>query len=207
MMVVTYNILLNFNNRRYLYLKIIALIVLIFVTEPTSSLLPVLSRNHFHRVGISSDKAILFKSAISSLHDGDATAVSSFSVDEKIIDRRPHEQRTKGPRAARRMNHGFRYLYRTTSHLYENVTAFEYLTQLYSETEVMEMNRTFPPLLDLNVSRHVHPKIRFLQILKIRFLSYLQHLYTSCVRYLLAPEYICTEIWLIFSYLLYTLCQ
>jgi hypothetical protein len=38
----------------------------------------------------------------------------------------------------------------------------QYLTQFHSEEWVMEMNRTFPPLLDLNVSRHIHPKFRFL---------------------------------------------
>eukprot|EP00535_Pseudo-nitzschia_heimii_P003306 CAMPEP_0197179218 /NCGR_PEP_ID=MMETSP1423-20130617/4247_1 /TAXON_ID=476441 /ORGANISM="Pseudo-nitzschia heimii, Strain UNC1101" /LENGTH=451 /DNA_ID=CAMNT_0042629105 /DNA_START=325 /DNA_END=1680 /DNA_ORIENTATION=- len=43
------------------------------------------------------------------------------------------------------------------------MTTFEYLKQFYSESDIVEMNRTFPPLLDLNVSRHVHPKIRFLQ--------------------------------------------
>ncbi|KAL3926012.1 MAG: hypothetical protein SGILL_000011 [Bacillariaceae sp.] len=38
----------------------------------------------------------------------------------------------------------------------------EYLTQYYTKERVVEMNRTFPPLLDLNVSRHIHPKFRFL---------------------------------------------
>mmetsp|Transcript_51231 Transcript_51231/g.52194 ORF Transcript_51231/g.52194 Transcript_51231/m.52194 type:complete len:628 (-) Transcript_51231:210-2093(-) len=87
----------------------------------------------------------------------------SYTVQQLTIDRRPHEQRTKGPRTARRTNHAFRFLYRNSLHLHHNVTAFEYLTRFYSKTEVLEMNRTFPPLLDLNVSRHVHPKIRFLQ--------------------------------------------
>ena len=108
-----------------------------------------------------SSRATLF-SAIRS-NDGGLVSLSPLMEDEILADRRPHEQRTKGPRSARRLNHGFRYLYRTTSHLYENMTAFEYLTQFYSESEVMEMNRTFPPLLDLDVSRHVHPKMRFLQ--------------------------------------------
>ena len=39
----------------------------------------------------------------------------------------------------------------------------EYLSQYYPGNVITEMNRTFPPLLDLNVSRHLHPKMRFLQ--------------------------------------------
>jgi len=150
--------ILHFNNHHYwCLLIIISRIVSGFLIDPTTSLPP------FHRAAIFSDKVTLFASALPNLDDGDVAASSPVVVDEIPVDRRPYEQRTKAPRSARRMNHGFRYLYRTTSHLHENVTAFEYLTKFYSDIEVMEMNRTFPPLLDLNVSRHVHPKIRFLQ--------------------------------------------
>ncbi len=128
-----------------------------FLTEPTTSILTVRSHDVFEH------SPLLFASTITNLNDGDLAASSALAGDEMNVDRRPYEQRTKGPRSARRMNHGFRYLYRTTSHLHENITAFDYLSQFYSEPEVLEMNRTFPPLLDLNVSRHVHPKIRFLQ--------------------------------------------
>ena len=154
-------------NHRYSSCLLIALAVLGFITEPTASFLLVRPHDNSRRAATFVDELIIFSSAVPSLLDDDAsTAATSLLPDTTIqvaTDRRPHEQRTKGPRSARRLNHGFRYLYRTTSHLHENVTALEYLTEFYSETEVLEMNRTFPPLLDLNVSRHVHPKIRFLQ--------------------------------------------
>jgi ankyrin repeat protein len=89
---------------------------------------------------------------------------------------------TKPPiRTARRMNHRFRYLYRennnnndhndesiTYQHYYNNnshnnMTAMEYLLRYYTKEKIVEMNQSFPPLLDLNVSRHIHPKFRFLK--------------------------------------------
>ncbi len=155
------------SKHRYTYwclLIFLFRIVSSFLTEPTtSSLLPVRPHNVFQHAALFRESVALFASTTPDINDTDVATSSDFAGDEMVVDRRPHEQRTKGPRAARRMNHGFRYLYRTTSHLHENITAFDYLTQFYSEAEVMEMNRTFPPLLDLNVSRHVHPKIRFLQ--------------------------------------------
>ncbi|KAG7359247.1 ankyrin repeat domain protein [Nitzschia inconspicua] len=75
----------------------------------------------------------------------------------------PFEQRTQGPRMARRMNSRFRYLYRDGSSQFQNTTAMEYLSQYYSKERILEMNDTFPPLLELNVARHIHPKFRFLQ--------------------------------------------
>jgi hypothetical protein len=78
-------------------------------------------------------------------------------------DTRPYEQRTLGPRAARRMNHGFRYLYRGNNTRFLNTTSLEYLSQYYPSETICKMNSTFPPLLDLDVSRHLHPKMRFLQ--------------------------------------------
>jgi ankyrin repeat protein len=94
--------------------------------------------------------------------------IESFSVhdnneiEQEPIDKRPYEQRTKGPRQARRLNHAFRYLYRNASEFDRNSTAFEFLSEYYTTSEILEMNQTFPPLLDLNVSRHLHPKVRFL---------------------------------------------
>ena len=87
----------------------------------------------------------------------------SLDLDEFQVDTRPHEQRAQGPRLARRLNHAFKYLYRQDVHAFQNISAFEYLSQYYSEEQIRQMNASFPPLLDLNVSRHVHPKIRFLQ--------------------------------------------
>lgn len=89
--------------------------------------------------------------------------VSVLMEQDPITDHRPHEQRTKGPRTARRLNHGFRYLYRHASAPFNDVTSFDYLRQYYSEEEIYRMNAAFPPLLGLNVSRHLHPKMRFLQ--------------------------------------------
>lgn len=91
------------------------------------------------------------------------------------LERRPHEQRTLGPRKARRLNHPFQHLYRhdDPSHFptYENSTYLssmggeEYLLKYggYETDVVKDMNRTFPPLLDLDVRRHLHPKMRFLK--------------------------------------------
>ena len=78
-------------------------------------------------------------------------------------DNRPYEQRVDGPRVARRLNHAFKYLYRSNATDFLDTTSFEYLSQFYSEDQLLAMNATFPPLLDLNVSRHLLPKIRFLQ--------------------------------------------
>lgn len=147
--------ILHFSNHRYCCLfMILCRIVSSFLIDQSTSL---------QRFALFGDRTTLFASSIASTNDGGADLSSPFALDEMEPDRRPYEQRTERPRSARRMNHGFRYLYRTESHLHENISAFEYLTQFYSENEVREMNRTFPPLLDLNVSRHIHPKIRFLQ--------------------------------------------
>eukprot|EP00980_Cylindrotheca_fusiformis_P003117 scaffold721_cov131-Cylindrotheca_fusiformis.AAC.7 len=88
---------------------------------------------------------------------------ASRVVEPDVVDVRPHEQRAKGPRLARRMNNGFRYLYRKHDEKLEEMTSLEYLSQFYPEDTVLKMNATFPPLLELNVSRHLHPKMRFIQ--------------------------------------------
>jgi ankyrin repeat protein len=89
---------------------------------------------------------------------------ASLSKEQDISpDTRPHEQRAEGPRLARRMNHGFRYLYRQHDEKLETMTSFEYLSQFFPNDTILKMNASFPPLLELNVSRHLHPKMRFLQ--------------------------------------------
>jgi ankyrin repeat protein len=91
-------------------------------------------------------------------------AMERVNVEQQVEeDRRPHEQRTAGPRAALRLNHGFRYLYRHNAEQYHNTTSIEYLQQFYSAQEIQQMNESFPPLLGLSVTRHLYPKIRFLQ--------------------------------------------
>lgn len=84
-------------------------------------------------------------------------------TEQQHIKRKPFDQRTKGPRTARRMNSRFRYLYRDGTSHNHNKSAMEYLSQYYSKEQILEMNATFPPLLELNVSRHLHPKVRFLK--------------------------------------------
>ena len=91
------------------------------------------------------------------------------------VDTRPHEQRTQGPRKARRLNHPFQHLYRhddpvhyptyENSTLLEGLTAREFLVGWggYSDDEIATMSQTFPPLLDLDVMRHLKPKMRFLK--------------------------------------------
>jgi ankyrin repeat protein len=81
---------------------------------------------------------------------------------EQEQDTRPFEQRADGPRLARRLNHGFKHLFRDDASLHQNMTSLEYLCQYYPEEHVHHMNQTFPPLLDLDVARHLHPKMRFL---------------------------------------------
>jgi hypothetical protein len=134
--------ILHFSNHRYWCLLIIlSRLVSGFLTETTTSLPPNQQHDKFQR-----DRVALFASTLPTLNNGKIAASPPLAVDELAVDRRPYEQRTKGPRSARRMNHGFRYLYRTTSNQHENVTAFEYLTQFYTETEVMEMIHLGPNL-------------------------------------------------------------
>jgi ankyrin repeat protein len=81
-------------------------------------------------------------------------------------DNRPFAQRVSGPRPARRLNHAFRYLYRHDAEngTQSSITSFDFLTHVvgFTAQEVQQMNQTFPPLLELNVQRHLKPKLRFL---------------------------------------------
>lgn len=95
---------------------------------------------------------------------------TTAATTEEKIDDRPHEQRATRPRTARRLNHSFRYLYRYDDERHNqteiaHLSALEFLVKYggYTETQVHDMNQTFPPLLDLNVQRHLWPKLRFLQ--------------------------------------------
>lgn len=102
----------------------------------------------------------LYKEGLS----GRGSRLHQTTSPESLLDTRPHEQRANGPRLARRMNHGFRYLYRQPKDpKIQSMTSFEYLAQYYSEEKILQMNASFPPLLGLNASRHLHPKIRFLK--------------------------------------------
>jgi hypothetical protein len=83
--------------------------------------------------------------------------------EEEQEDTRPHEQQAKGPRLARQLNHGFWYLYRQNNTQFQDMTSLDYLSQYYPKEEVYRMNQTFPPLLEMNVSRYLHPKMSFLQ--------------------------------------------
>eukprot|EP00977_Amphora_coffeiformis_P020349 scaffold8130_cov164-Amphora_coffeaeformis.AAC.1 len=80
-------------------------------------------------------------------------------------DDRPFAHRAPKPRPARRLNHGFKYLYRHD--LPDNLPEdpMQYLMEYggYSRNQVLAMNATFPPLLSMSVERQLHPKMRFLK--------------------------------------------
>lgn len=105
--------------------------------------------------------------AAASTVDLDVPSTQSTQI---AVDDRPHEQRAARPRTARRLNHSFRYLYRHDDDQHNHasiahLSALEFLIQFggYTTQQVLDMNATFPPLLDLNVRRHLWPKLRFLQ--------------------------------------------
>lgn len=103
-----------------------------------------------------------------------------------IVDNRPHEQRRNNPRTARRLNHSFQHLWRHDSkdiryHLNEGKMGYdgdnssdtdntfltnttEFLIQYggYSSQEIkFASNEIFPPLLGLDIHRHLKVKMRF----------------------------------------------
>mmetsp|Transcript_17841 Transcript_17841/g.20612 ORF Transcript_17841/g.20612 Transcript_17841/m.20612 type:complete len:568 (-) Transcript_17841:88-1791(-) len=92
-------------------------------------------------------------------------------------DNRPHEQRAQLKRTARRMNHSFMHLYRHDDSLLDGQKnasssrslslncAKTYMTEYggYDEHTLEKMAKDFPPLLDLDVIRHLRPKLRFLK--------------------------------------------
>jgi ankyrin repeat protein len=93
-------------------------------------------------------------------------------------DRRPHVQRVAGPRPARRLNHAFRYLYRGPtggggdSSSYDNDgqdfghehDQRQFLLRVgYTEAEIVNLCRRFPPVLQLPVTEQLAPKVRFLR--------------------------------------------
>jgi ankyrin repeat protein len=81
-------------------------------------------------------------------------------------DGRPFEQRVERPRPARRMNHPFKYLYRHDFNATTTPTdPLSYLMNEggYTHAQVVQMNQTFPVLLELSVQRQLHPKMQFLK--------------------------------------------
>ena len=105
--------------------------------------------------------------SLSSFQSAQHEILSSTGDDlaEEEPDNRPFVQRVKERRPARRLNHAFKYLYR---HDFDDNTTLDAATFLetqggYSAQEVLEMNRTFPPLLDLSVQRQLFPKMQFLK--------------------------------------------
>jgi len=103
------------------------------------------------------------------VHDNDDHDENDDNNDDDTrmsIDTRPHEQRSTAPRAARRLNHAFRYLYRhDIPEAVRTLDAFSYLRDYagYSMEQIAAMNQTFPPLLTLSPASQLHPKLRFLQ--------------------------------------------
>ena len=84
-----------------------------------------------------------------------------------MVDTRPHDHRAKEARKARRLNHAFRYLYRhdNGAENLANLSSTEYLQTYggYSLEQIQSMTASFPVLLELDVRRHLHPKMRFLK--------------------------------------------
>ena len=94
--------ILQFSNHRYwCFLIFLSRVVSSFVTESASSFLTVQQHDGFQRVAFFRDRVALFESIISNLNDGGAAISSPLAGDEMEVDRRPYEQRPKGPRAAR----------------------------------------------------------------------------------------------------------
>lgn len=107
-----------------------------------------------------------FVSAAQSVTLDVPTLTEETASTEKLdSDDRPHAQRATRPRAARRLNHSFRYLFRHDTETAANLTSLEFLVKFggCTEKQVLKMNETFPPLLDLDVRRHLWPKLWFLQ--------------------------------------------
>ena len=106
---------------------------------------------------------------------------SKNAISMKNVDNRPHEQRVKQQRKARRLNHSFMHLYRHDNPTFDDQKiapssksmncAKTYLMEYGSfgtyhsvtEDQIDSMSRQFPPLLELDVKRHLRPKLRFLK--------------------------------------------
>jgi ankyrin repeat protein len=95
----------------------------------------------------------------------DAALENTKKTTQQFVDNRPHARRTSAPRKARRLNHSFQHLYRHFNSTNHHADPILFLAEQggYSLDEVLEMNRTFPPLLDLDVQRHLQPKLLFLK--------------------------------------------
>lgn len=101
------------------------------------------------------------------LHAQSTNTGIGSTIKSKSVDKRPHEQRVRGPRKARRLNHSFMHLYRHESPLFEDrsiapsskvlTSARVYLKDYggFSDEDIDAMSVSFPPLLDLDVKRCV----------------------------------------------------
>lgn len=140
--------------------------------------------NGLNSIGIPSSK-LWKKRSNTILYTSTASSSSSSATSyhepqspkqEKEVDNRPHEQRRTSPRKARRLNHPFQHLYRhdTSDPRYHSseyiesmntLNTTEYLIQYggYNPMELQSFSQSFPPLLELDVERHLKPKMRFLK--------------------------------------------
>lgn len=114
--------------------------------------------------------SILYESVTAETDISEITIVTmepsiSDDANDRQDDSRPFAHRAPKPRPARRLNHGFKYLYRhdLPDHLPDD--PMQYLMEYggYSREQVLSMNATFPPLLSMSVERQLHPKMRFLK--------------------------------------------
>jgi ankyrin repeat protein len=118
-----------------------------------------------------------------------------------VEDTRPHDHRATEVRTARRLNLPYKYLYRHSiddkndkhSINLNNCTSRDYLMQAggYTCHQIDELVTRFPPLLALDVQRHLMPKMRFLKetMLGMQPTSSEQYLLPEDVRQTLPPHY------------------
>ena len=103
------------------------------------------------------------------------SSITLLEKQSKPIDKRPYEQRLKAPRKSRRMNHSFMHLYRHDSAQFDDqklahgsislTSPKAYLLEYagLSNDDLESMTKSFPPLLEMDVKRHLRPKLRFLK--------------------------------------------
>jgi len=158
-----------------------------FTTFPSSSPPPTTPTRAYKQAKTSLTKLFITSDKIKDVQLDDIKSSNKKKEHNKNNNNKPHEQRTTQPRNARRLNHPFQHLHRhdnpiqygpmegvisnnndkssSSSFLTKNMTAMNYLKQYggYEEDMILIMSQQFPPLLELNVTKHLRPKMRFLK--------------------------------------------
>jgi len=110
------------------------------------------------------------------------------------VDRRPFVQRVSGPRPARRLNHGFKHLFRHGFNESTPADPKEYLLlRGFTELQVDGMSEQFPPFLSLSVSRQIFPVLEFLRqtlgITEPSKVNFPPHIFGVRLERILAPRH------------------